>query len=94
MEDGFVVFTAIYLSRRGYCCESGCGIAPMGLCLMQRNTAIHDGDQRVPPAKAAHISTNAMYPGLTPWAKFSFALPGSIHERRTSSICVVSASDC
>ena len=30
MEDGFVVFTAIYLNRRGYCCESGCRHCPYG----------------------------------------------------------------
>jgi hypothetical protein len=85
----------------------------MGLCVMQRNTAIHDGDKRVPPAKQfaekgtnlvisvistnedsmpAHESINAAYPGLTPRAKLSFALAGSIHERRTSSVCAVSAS--
>jgi hypothetical protein len=33
MEDGFVVFTAIYLSRRGYCCESGCRHCPYGFVL-------------------------------------------------------------
>ncbi|MGA2373024.1 MAG: DUF5522 domain-containing protein [Candidatus Korobacteraceae bacterium] len=30
MEDGFMVFTAIYLNRRGYCCESGCRHCPYG----------------------------------------------------------------
>ena len=24
MENGFMVFTAVYLRQRGYCCESGC----------------------------------------------------------------------
>jgi hypothetical protein len=30
MEDGFMVFTAIYLKRRGYCCQSGCRHCPYG----------------------------------------------------------------
>jgi len=30
MENGFMVFTAIYLRRRGYCCESGCRHCPYG----------------------------------------------------------------
>jgi hypothetical protein len=30
MENGFMVFTAEYLSRRGYCCESGCRHCPYG----------------------------------------------------------------
>lgn len=28
MERGYVVFTASYLRRRGYCCESGCRHCP------------------------------------------------------------------
>jgi hypothetical protein len=30
MENGFLVFTAIYLQRRGYCCQSGCRHCPYG----------------------------------------------------------------
>src|ERR1022692_594192 len=30
MEDGFMVFTALYLPQRGYCCESGCRHCPYG----------------------------------------------------------------
>jgi hypothetical protein len=30
IEDGSVVLTAIYLQRRGYCCESGCRHCPYG----------------------------------------------------------------
>jgi hypothetical protein len=30
MEDGFMVFTAFYLKRRGYCCQSGCRNCPYG----------------------------------------------------------------
>ncbi|MGB8770876.1 MAG: DUF5522 domain-containing protein [Candidatus Korobacteraceae bacterium] len=30
MENGFMVFTAIYLRQRGYCCESGCRHCPYG----------------------------------------------------------------
>lgn len=29
-EDGRMVFTADYLLRRGYCCESGCRHCPYG----------------------------------------------------------------
>ncbi len=29
-EDGFMVFTAAYLLKRGYCCESGCRHCPYG----------------------------------------------------------------
>jgi hypothetical protein len=30
IEKGFMVFTAIYLQRRGYCCQSGCRHCPYG----------------------------------------------------------------
>jgi Family of unknown function (DUF5522) len=30
MEDGFMVFTALYLIQRGYCCQSGCRHCPYG----------------------------------------------------------------
>ncbi len=30
MENGFMVFTAVYLRQRGYCCESGCRHCPYG----------------------------------------------------------------
>ena len=30
MENGFMVFTAIYLRKRGYCCQSGCRHCPYG----------------------------------------------------------------
>ncbi|MBN8701816.1 MAG: hypothetical protein J0M08_02045 [Bacteroidetes bacterium] len=29
-EEGFVVFTEKYLSKRGYCCKSGCKHCPYG----------------------------------------------------------------
>jgi hypothetical protein len=29
-EGGYVVFTAAYHLRRGYCCESGCRHCPFG----------------------------------------------------------------
>ncbi len=29
-EEGYIVFTEQYLSRRGYCCESGCRHCPYG----------------------------------------------------------------
>ena len=28
LENGFYVFTASYLRRRGYCCDSGCRHCP------------------------------------------------------------------
>ena len=28
LEGGYVVFTASYLARRGYCCDSGCRHCP------------------------------------------------------------------
>jgi hypothetical protein len=30
IEGGFMVFTADFLRRRGYCCESGCRHCPYG----------------------------------------------------------------
>jgi hypothetical protein len=30
LEDGKYVFTAHYLQKRGYCCESGCRHCPYG----------------------------------------------------------------
>ncbi len=30
MENGFTVFTAIYLQKRGFCCQSGCRHCPYG----------------------------------------------------------------
>jgi hypothetical protein len=29
-EEGFMVFTEIYLLKRGYCCKSGCRHCPYG----------------------------------------------------------------
>jgi len=28
LENGFMVFTGSYLTRRGYCCDSGCRHCP------------------------------------------------------------------
>jgi hypothetical protein len=30
IENGLLVFTAAFLRRRGYCCESGCRHCPYG----------------------------------------------------------------
>jgi Family of unknown function (DUF5522) len=30
MENGFMVFTAVYLQKRGFCCRSGCRHCPYG----------------------------------------------------------------
>jgi hypothetical protein len=32
IEGGFWVFTAHYLLKRGYCCQSGCRNCPYGFC--------------------------------------------------------------
>jgi hypothetical protein len=29
-DEGFIVFTEKYLSKRGYCCKSGCRHCPYG----------------------------------------------------------------
>ena len=29
-ENGFTVFTAVFLRKRGYCCQSGCRHCPYG----------------------------------------------------------------
>ncbi|TND08014.1 MAG: hypothetical protein FD123_2697 [Bacteroidetes bacterium] len=29
-EEGYIVFTAQYLLRRGYCCQNGCKHCPYG----------------------------------------------------------------
>ncbi len=29
-EEGYIVFTAKYLLKRGYCCQSGCRHCPYG----------------------------------------------------------------
>lgn len=30
LEDGLLVFTSVFLQKRGYCCESGCRHCPYG----------------------------------------------------------------
>lgn len=30
LENGFMVFTAVFHLRRGYCCQSGCRHCPYG----------------------------------------------------------------
>jgi len=47
-EDGKMVFTAAFLSKRGYCCESGCrhcpyGFGPEGL---KRRLGVGEGKSR------------------------------------------------
>ncbi len=32
-EDGLMVFTKLYLQKRGYCCESGCRHCPYGFAV-------------------------------------------------------------
>lgn len=42
VENGFVVFTAHYLSNRGYCCESGCRHCPYGFVRKDREELTGD----------------------------------------------------
>jgi hypothetical protein len=30
LENGYMVFTAAFLKKRGYCCQSGCRHCPYG----------------------------------------------------------------
>jgi hypothetical protein len=41
-EGAYVVFTAAYHLRRGYCCESGCRHCPYGA--EARPAELHEGD--------------------------------------------------
>jgi len=51
LENGFVVFTAHYLSNRGYCCESGCRHCPYGFVSQNSELPGHSSDAR-PKEKA------------------------------------------
>lgn len=31
-QEGFMVFTALYHKKRGYCCQSGCKHCPYSFC--------------------------------------------------------------
>ncbi|HEX8291929.1 MAG TPA: DUF5522 domain-containing protein [Pyrinomonadaceae bacterium] len=42
-EGAYVVFTAAYLLRRGYCCESGCRHCPYGA--ESGPVVLHDKDR-------------------------------------------------
>jgi hypothetical protein len=42
VERGFVVFTAAYHLKRGYCCESGCRHCPYGQNMLKRA----DGEEK------------------------------------------------
>ena len=49
-EGPYIVFTAKYLLKRGYCCESGCRHCPYGFRRDQRSdapsaTGSEDGDK-------------------------------------------------
>ncbi len=35
-DDGLMVFTEHYLTKRGYCCESGCKNCPYGFAEKQK----------------------------------------------------------
>lgn len=41
MENGFMVFTAVYLQKRGFCCRSGCRHCPYGF--------VHDDETKAEP---------------------------------------------
>lgn len=43
IEDGFLVFTAFYLQKRGYCCQSGCRHCPYGFFKTKNDTKRAEG---------------------------------------------------
>ncbi len=45
MEGALVVFTEAYLSKRGYCCESGCRHCPYGFDALKRSDRPVDEDR-------------------------------------------------
>lgn len=44
-ENGFVVFTEIYLRKRGYCCQSGCRHCPYGFKRAEKPLASEQQDR-------------------------------------------------
>ena len=44
VENGFYVFTAHYLRKRGFCCRSGCRHCPYGFVAENRPAAINNRD--------------------------------------------------
>ncbi len=44
VEDGFIVMTAVYLRKRGYCCESGCRHCPYGFVRKDREAGNADSE--------------------------------------------------
>jgi len=46
LENGNYVFTATYLLKRGYCCESGCRHCPYGFSKKERNQPQINANQR------------------------------------------------
>jgi hypothetical protein len=38
IENGFMVFTATYLRKRGFCCQSGCRHCPYGFVPEDKKT--------------------------------------------------------
>ncbi len=44
-EEGFMVFTAAYLLKRGYCCQSGCRHCPYGFHQGQEGAKPPPGDE-------------------------------------------------
>lgn len=46
IENGLYVFTAHYLLKRGYCCQSGCRHCPYGF--KKEAAAPHNSGDRIP----------------------------------------------
>lgn len=46
IENGLYVFTAQYLLKRGYCCQSGCRHCPYGF--KKETAALRDSGDRIP----------------------------------------------
>ena len=71
MEDGFMVFTATYLRRRGYCCESGCRHCPYGFVReTERRRDIMTATRGVAGKAASHVD-KCSKPRTSSWAKLS-----------------------
>jgi hypothetical protein len=43
VENGYMVFTAIYLRKRGFCCRSGCRHCPYG-CVHESDSSSQASD--------------------------------------------------
>lgn len=52
VENGWLVFTAHYLLRRGYCCKSGCRHCPYGFVKEAPKNSSVNQDTAAPEVKS------------------------------------------